>query len=192
VFHPLTHRQRQLKQVSDSCTANGSSPNSRTTHFVSNKGSYHKSDTASHSNTHKFAYESSNQVPDSSTANERSPDGCAAYFIAYCKAHNISLNIEWYLCTKDNFLQDASGNTVAKGAYVENEWIEYLRFRLKVESVRFLESLILQVLEVKLQEHAVIPIWVHPTRLVLAEDLVKALEVFQGSLDITASHLEMH
>ena len=49
-----------------------------------------------------------------------------------------------------------------------------LRFRLKVESVRFLEFLILQVLEVKLQEHVVIPIWVHPTRLVLAEDLVKA------------------
>jgi hypothetical protein len=66
-----------------------------------------------------------------------------------------------------------------------------LRFRLKVVSVRFLESLILRVLEVKLQEHAVIPIWVNPTRLVLAEDLVKAWEAFQGSLEITASHLEM-
>jgi hypothetical protein len=67
-----------------------------------------------------------------------------------------------------------------------------LHFRLKVESVRFLEFLILQVLEVKLQDHVVIPISVHPTRLVLAEDLVKVLEVSQGSQERTASHMEMH
>jgi hypothetical protein len=67
-----------------------------------------------------------------------------------------------------------------------------LHFRLKVESVRFLEFLILQVLEVKLQDHVVIPISVHPTSLVLAEDLVKVLEVSQGSQERTASHMEMH